>query len=81
MEAITEGMRSAALQKKLAELEQRQEQTEQDFAAPPPSQIRLPPNLADLYRQKLSHLRDTLTKIAEGHPINKIDALMPWKME
>ena len=26
-----------------------------------------------------AYLRDTLTKIAEGHPINKIDALMPWK--
>jgi transposase len=26
-----------------------------------------------------TYLRDTLTKIAEGHPINKIDALMPWK--
>jgi len=28
-----------------------------------------------------AYLRDTLTKIAEGHSINKIDALMPWKME
>ena len=27
-----------------------------------------------------AYLRDTLTRIADGHPINKLDALMPWKM-
>lgn len=26
-----------------------------------------------------AYLRDTLTRIANGHPINQIDALMPWK--
>jgi transposase len=26
-----------------------------------------------------TYLRDVLTKIAEGHPINRIDELMPWK--
>jgi len=26
-----------------------------------------------------AYLRDTLTKIAEGHPINRIDELMPWR--
>jgi hypothetical protein len=26
-----------------------------------------------------AYLRDTLAKIAEGHPINRIDDLMPWK--
>jgi transposase len=25
-----------------------------------------------------AYLRDTLARIAEGHPINKIDALTPW---
>jgi transposase len=25
-----------------------------------------------------AYMRDTLTKIAEGHPINRIDELMPW---
>jgi hypothetical protein len=25
------------------------------------------------------NLRDTLAKIAEGHPINRVDDLMPWK--
>jgi hypothetical protein len=24
------------------------------------------------------YLRDTLTKIADGHPINRVDDLMPW---
>jgi IS66 C-terminal element len=28
----------------------------------------------------LRYLKGTLTKIAEGHPINKIDQLMPWQM-
>jgi transposase len=26
-----------------------------------------------------AYLRDILTKIAEGHPLNKIDALLPWQ--
>ncbi len=25
------------------------------------------------------YLSDMLTKIAEGHPINRIDELMPWR--
>ncbi|MDB5407074.1 MAG: family transposase [Rhodospirillales bacterium] len=28
-----------------------------------------------------SYLRDTLSKIAEGHPISRIDELMPWKLQ
>ena len=27
-----------------------------------------------------AYLRDTLTKIADGHPINRLDALMPWNI-
>ena len=27
-----------------------------------------------------AYLKDTLAKIAEGHPINRIHALMPWQM-
>ena len=27
-----------------------------------------------------TYLKVTLTKIAEGHPINKIDQLMPWQI-
>ena len=27
-----------------------------------------------------TYLKDVLTKIAEGHPINRIDELMPWRM-
>jgi len=26
-----------------------------------------------------TYLRDTLAKIANGHPINKIDELLPWR--
>jgi hypothetical protein len=26
-----------------------------------------------------AYLRDTLTKIADGHPINRVLDLMPWK--
>jgi transposase len=28
-----------------------------------------------------AYLRNTLTKIAEGHPISRIDELMPWRLE
>jgi hypothetical protein len=28
-----------------------------------------------------AYLRDTLTKIADGHPINKVDELVPWRTE
>ena len=27
-----------------------------------------------------AYLRDILTKIAEGHTINRIDELVPWRM-
>jgi len=27
-----------------------------------------------------AYLRETLTKIAEGHPISRIDELMPWRL-
>jgi len=26
-----------------------------------------------------AYLRDTLAKIADGHPINRVDELMPWQ--
>jgi hypothetical protein len=26
-----------------------------------------------------AYLRDTLANIADGHPINRLDALLPWK--
>jgi hypothetical protein len=28
-----------------------------------------------------AHLRDTLAKIADGHPISRIDELMPWSTQ
>ena len=27
-----------------------------------------------------AYLKDTLTRIADGHPINRIDELLPWRM-
>ena len=30
-------------------------------------------------RNPAAYLRDTLTKIAEGHPISRIDELLPWQ--
>ena len=61
VEAITEGMRSPALTRKLAELEQRQDQLERQCSTTPPAVIRLPPNLAALYREKLNDLRAELS--------------------
>jgi hypothetical protein len=34
--------------------------------------------LASLVGAPATYLRDTLAKIAEGHPINHINELMPW---
>ena len=30
-------------------------------------------------RNPEAYLRDTLAKIADGHPINRISELMPWE--
>ena len=27
-----------------------------------------------------AYLKDVLTRIADGHPINRIDELLPWRM-
>ena len=27
-----------------------------------------------------AYLKDVLTRIAQGHPINRIDELLPWRM-
>jgi len=27
-----------------------------------------------------AYLKDVLTRIAEGHPINRIDELLPWRI-
>lgn len=36
-------------------------------------------SFAPLETPSVAYLRDTLAKIAEGHPISRIDELMPWK--
>jgi DNA invertase Pin-like site-specific DNA recombinase len=60
VEAIADGLRGAGLQQRLDELETRKAQLETTLAAPPPPPIRLHPNLAQLYRDKVAELHVAL---------------------
>ncbi|MBI6630364.1 recombinase family protein [Pontibaca sp. S1109L] len=59
-DAIAEGLRTPGLQAKLAEMEQRIAELDRDLAAPPPSPLRLHPNLSEIYRRKVQDLAATL---------------------
>lgn len=60
IDAITEGLRGAGLQQKLDELEDRKAALEAALAAPPPTPVRLHPNLADVYREQVANLHAAL---------------------
>ncbi len=60
IEAIAEGFRSEGLQQKLAELEARKTELEDLLAGSAPAPTRLHPNLAELYRRKVSELEAAL---------------------
>ena len=59
--AIAEGLRSPGLQARLDALETREgRRSSATLAAPAPSPVRLHPNLAELYRQKVAALHEAL---------------------
>ncbi len=61
IDAIADGMRAPGLQQKLDELEGRRAVLETELAAAPGTPIRLMPNLADVYREKVTVLHEALT--------------------
>jgi hypothetical protein len=60
IEALAEGFRAPGLQARLDALERRKAELAQRLAAPAPPAVRLHPNLAALYRQKVADLRAAL---------------------
>jgi site-specific DNA recombinase len=60
IEAIANGLRSGSLQAKLDKLEAERADLSAAMAAPAASPIRLHPNLAEAYRQKIAALREAL---------------------
>ncbi len=60
IEAIAEGFRAESLQQKLAEFEARKIELEDLLAGPAPAPTRLHPNLAEVYRRKVSELEAAL---------------------
>jgi site-specific DNA recombinase len=58
--AISEGMRSPTLQARLDALESERSEIMRRLAEPPPSPVRLHPNLADAYRVKVAALHEAL---------------------
>ena len=62
IEAIAEGFRAESLQQKLEEFEARKIELEDLLAGPAPAPVRLHPNLAEIYRRKVSELEDALAE-------------------
>lgn len=58
--AIADGFRSPGLQARLADLESRKAELERQMETPPPAPVRLHPNLAELYRQRVAALHHAL---------------------
>ncbi len=61
IDAISEGVRGAGLQTRMDELETRKAVLQAELAAPPPSPVRLHPNLAVLYRERVDRLQESLS--------------------
>ena len=60
IEAISDGLRSPGLQQKLEELEERKSRLETEVTNGPLPKPRLHPNMAELYRRKVSELEAAL---------------------
>ncbi len=59
-DAIADGLRTPGLKDRLEALESRKTELEAQLSAPEPSPVRLHPNLAGLYREKVAQLAETL---------------------
>ena len=60
-DALADGLRTPGLLAKIEGLERQKAELEAKLDAPGPSPVRLHPNLADLYRQKVSELSQALS--------------------
>ena len=60
IQAIKDGVPASSIKDEFIALEARKELLERDIAQAPESAPRLHPNLAEIYRQKVAHLRDAL---------------------
>jgi site-specific DNA recombinase len=70
VEAIADGLRAPGLQRRLDDLESRKADLEASLGAPPPASVRLHPNLAQLYREKVAQLH-----LALADPAMRAEAL------
>jgi site-specific DNA recombinase len=59
-EAIADGLRTTGLKAKLEDLEARGVEIEAKLMAPPPSPVRLHPQLSEIYRRKVEQLSESL---------------------
>ena len=59
-DAVADGLRTPGLLAKIEALEEQKPVLEARLDTPPPSPVRLHPNLAELYRQKVASLRESL---------------------
>ena len=60
-DAIADGIRTPGLKDRLEELEARRADLDAELAAPPPTSVRLHPNLSAMYRRKVEQLSQTLS--------------------
>jgi hypothetical protein len=67
IDAIAEGFRASGLQSQLDELEARRKALTARLKAPAPSQPRLHPNLADVYRDKVARLHEAFRCGPDAH--------------
>jgi len=66
VEAIKSGMSASALRDELVALEAKKTELEQSLEAAPKPVLRLHPNLADLYREKVANLAASLNAVDAG---------------
>ena len=59
-DAVADGLRTPGLLAKIEALEEQKSVLEARLDTPPPSPVRMHPNLAELYRQKVASLRESL---------------------